>query len=122
MPTAAELVGEIAARRFERGLDRPHDVVVRHDPVGAIVAHREHGAAVLHQRRGEAGHADEGVAGDVHRLGEALGGAVEQAATQVLERREGDRMHQDVELAPALPDLVEHGLELAGDGDVERRR
>ena len=40
------------------------------------------------------------MAGDVHRLGEALGRAVEQPALQVLLRREGDRVHQDVEPAP----------------------
>jgi hypothetical protein len=41
------------------------------------------------------------MAGDVHRLGKALGRAVEQAAAQVLERREGNGMDQDIELAPA---------------------
>src|SRR5580704_10556641 len=115
-----QLEGEVAAGGFEGGLDRPHDVVVRHHAVGAVVAHGEHRAAVGHQRRREPGHADKGMAGNVHRLGEALGRAVEQAAAQVLERGEGDRMDQDVELAPAPADLVEHCLELARHGNVQR--
>ena len=34
------------------------------------------------------------------------------AALQVFLRREGDRMHEDVELAPLIGDRVEHLLEL----------
>ena len=99
---AAQLVREIAAARLERRLHRTHHVVVRHHLVGAVVAHREHGAAVLHERRGEPRHAHEGMAGHVHRLGESFRGAIEKAALQVLLRREGDRMHEDVEPAPLL--------------------
>ena len=121
MPLAAQLVGEVAAAGFERRLHRPHDVVVRHDLVGAVVAHREHRAAVLHQRRRQPGHAHERMAGDVHRLGEARGRAVEEAALQVFLRREGDRVHQDVEPAPLLVDRLEHRLELARRRDVERQ-
>src|SRR6266481_4159614 len=36
-----QLVGEVAAGGLECGLDRPHEVVVRHDAVGAVVAHGE---------------------------------------------------------------------------------
>ena len=102
MPLRPELVGEIAAAGFERRLHRAHHVVVRHDLVRAVVAHREHRAAVLHQRRRELRHAHERVAGHVHRLREARRRAVEQAALQVFLRREGDRVHEDVEPAPLL--------------------
>ena len=115
----SQFIGQVAAGSFEGCLHRPHHVVIRHDPVGAVVAHGEHGAAFRHQRRGEPGHTDEGMAGDVHRLGEALGGAFEQATAQILQGGKGDRVNQDIELAPTASDLIEDRLELAGNGDIE---
>ena len=40
-------------------------------------------------------------------------------ALQVFLRREGDRVHQDVQLAPVRPDAVEYRLQLAGHGNVQ---
>ena len=116
-----ELVSEIAAAGFERRLHRTHDAVRGHDLVGAVVAHREHGAAVLHERRRELGHAHEGMARHVHRLGEPAGGAIEESALQVFLRRERDRVHEHVEAAPLARNFVEHGFELPGHGHVERQ-
>ena len=61
------------------------------------------------------------MAGDVHRLGEALGGAFEQATAQILQGGKGDRVNQYIELAPTASNLIENRLELAGNGDVEGR-
>lgn len=51
-----QFIGEIATGRFQRGLDRSHDIVVRNHLVGAIVAHREHRAALCHQGGRKLGH------------------------------------------------------------------
>ena len=120
MPRGPQLVGEVPARRLERRLHRPHHVVVGHHPVRADVAHGEHRPAVLHQGCGQLRHPDEGVAGDVHRLGEPCRRAVQEPALEVLLRREGDGVDQAVQLPPASPDEVEHRLELAGDAHVQR--
>src|SRR5690606_11990199 len=48
---AAEVDGEIAHRRLERRLGHAHDVVVRHDPLGAVIGEGEEAAAVRHHRR-----------------------------------------------------------------------
>src|SRR6516225_5169474 len=60
------------------------------------------------------------MARNVHRLGETLGRAVQDAALKVGLGSKSDRMDQDVEPAPFRPDLIEHRLELPGDGDVDR--
>lgn len=114
-----ELVCEITARGFQRRLHRSHDIVVRDHFIGAIVAHREHGAAVAHQRRRKLGHANEGVAGHIHRLGEPACRAVEQPALQVLLRGESDGVDQNVEPAPLAPDGVKHCLQLTGRAHVQ---
>ena len=114
----AELIGQIAAHRLQRRLHRAHDIVVRHDAIGAEVAHREHRPAIGHQRRGEFRHANEGMARNVHRLGEALGRAVQDAALKIGLGREGDRMDQDVEPPPFRADLIEHRFQLSGNGDI----
>jgi immune inhibitor A len=108
----AELVGEIARAGLERGLHRPHDVVVRHDLARAVIAHGEERPAILHQRRREARHAHVRMAGDVDRLREAFGRALEQPALEVFLRRPGDRMDQDVEAPPILLDAREYRLEI----------
>jgi hypothetical protein len=113
-PDAAwpELVRQVAAGRLQCGLDRSHQVVVRHHLVGAVVAHGEQGAAIAHERHRPAGQPQEGVAGDVHRLREAGGRAVQQATLQIGLRGEGNGMEQQVKLAPSLSDRVEDGIEL----------
>ena len=114
-----EFVGQVAAGSLQRRLDRPHDVVVRHDAIGAVIAHREHRAAFGHQRRRELRHSDEGMAGHVHRLGEAFGRTVEKPDLKVLLRRKGDRMHENVEPSPCVLNLLEHRLQLSRNGNVD---
>ena len=58
--------------------------------------------------------------GNIHRLGEALRRAVEEAALQILLRREGDGMNEQIEPSPILRD----GSKTASNSplrDVERR-
>ena len=73
-PDAAgpELGREIPNGRFERGLYRTHDAVARNDLLGADIGHGEQGPALVHERLGEARHAHEGVARDVHGASEAF--------------------------------------------------
>src|SRR5271157_5503407 len=115
----SELIGEVAPSCFERRLDWTHHIVVRHDAIGAVVTHREHHTALAHQRRRELRHSDEGMAGNVHRLSEALSGTIEQPALKIFLGREGDRMDEDVEPAPLGAHFVEHRLQLPWDLDVD---
>ena len=68
----AQLEREIAAGAFEGSFDRPHHIVVRNNFVRAVISHGEHGAALGHKRGRQLGHANEGMAGNIHRFGEAL--------------------------------------------------
>jgi hypothetical protein len=87
---------------------------------GAEVAHREQRAAVRHERFGEARHAEERVARDVHRAGEALARAVGDAAVQIGGRREGDRVQDEVEPPPLRANRFEQRFQVAAALDVER--
>jgi hypothetical protein len=127
MPEAArvasgpELGRDVAHRALQRRLGDAHDVVVRHHHLAAVIRHGEHRAAVLHQWLGEMRHAEERPARHVHRGGEAFARHIDDAAAQRLLGREGDRVHQDVEPAPFLGDVLEHGLHLARLADVHRQ-
>ncbi|EEF24818.1 conserved hypothetical protein, partial [Ricinus communis] len=79
----SQLVRQIAAGRLQRRLHRPHDVVVGHHLVCAVIAHRKQRAAIGHQRRRQFRHAHKGMAGHIDRLQEAVQRAVEQAALHV---------------------------------------
>jgi hypothetical protein len=59
------------------------------------MAHREQRPAIRHQRLGEPRHADEEMAGDVHRQQKALARAVDHAAVQVLPGRKRDRVQRE---------------------------
>src|ERR1700692_391110 len=59
------------------------------------------------------------MAGDVHRLGEPLGRAIQQPALEIRFGHEGDRVNKDIETAPWFGDLPEYRCELSGYGDVE---
>ena len=120
MPFRTEFGGDVADGGLERGLRHAHDIVVLHHHLAAVIGHGEHGAAILHQRFGQMRHPQERPARDVHRLQEAVATDVHHASVQRLLRREGDRMQQEVELAPFLLDSFEHLLHLALDHDVQR--
>ena len=51
-PLGAEVIGEITRRGFERGLCHAHHVVVRHDPLRALIGQGQEGSAVLDHQRG----------------------------------------------------------------------
>ena len=46
MPVAAEIGGQVAHARLQRGLRHAHHVVVRHDLLGAVVGERQQRAAL----------------------------------------------------------------------------
>src|SRR5208283_1160295 len=118
----AELGGEIAARRFKRRLDGSHQVVVLDHAVRAIEAHREERAALLHQRLGETGHANEGMAGNVHGEEESFARTVGHAPMQILLRGEGNRVHGEIKAAPCLPDARKEGFHRPVQLNIERHK
>ena len=107
----AEISGEIAHARFERGLGHAHHVVMRHHLLGAVIGQRQQRAAVLHQRLGALGQRGEGVAGDQQRLGEIVLGRVDIAPVELLLVGKGDGVDQEIERAPLLGDRREHGFD-----------
>lgn len=60
MNLASREIGcQITHARFERGLDRTHQVVIVDRPFGAVESHGHQAAAVVHQRHRQLRHADE---------------------------------------------------------------
>jgi hypothetical protein len=114
----AELEGQVAHRRFERGLGQRHHVVVRHDFFGGVVGEGDNAAAFGHQRHRAAAHGDQRVDAHVVRDAKALAAGVDELALQVLGGRIGDGVHQDVDLAVLLLERGEQGLDLLVVGDV----
>mmetsp|Transcript_15010 Transcript_15010/g.58821 ORF Transcript_15010/g.58821 Transcript_15010/m.58821 type:complete len:311 (-) Transcript_15010:38-970(-) len=117
----AQLGREVAHAGLQRGLHRAHQAVAGHHLFGTEVAHGDQAATLRHQRLGQARHAQQGVAGDVHRAGEAGGAGVDDAAHQVGLGREGDGVDEKVQPAPLPRDGVEHRLQLAGLLHVQRQ-
>ena len=58
------------------------------------------------------------VAGDQHGLGKIVGGGFEIAAVELILVGEGDRMHDEIDLAPLLLQHVERRIDGGGVGDV----
>ena len=96
----AEVGGEIAHGRLERGLGDAHHVVVRHPLLGAVIGEREQRAAVRHQLLGALGDGGERVAADQHRLREIVRRGVDVAAGELLLVGERDGVHEEIERAP----------------------
>src|SRR5215831_10667707 len=59
------------------------------------------------------------MARNVHRLGEAFGGAVEKPALKFGLGCEGDRMDENVQPAPSCANLFKGGLQLPRDGNID---
>ena len=81
---APELGRHVGDRGFERPLDRTHDAILLNRLLSAIVGDGEQAAAGRHQGLGELRHSEERMHGDEHGVGEALRGAVDHPAVQVL--------------------------------------
>jgi hypothetical protein len=97
---------------------------MRHGALAAEVGHRHDRSAAgrLHQRLRRARRRDEGVGRDVDRHPEAFARRVGEAPFEVLGRREGDRVHEQVELAaPGGGDLGEDAVEIGVGAHVARR-
>ena len=117
----AEVPGEVPHGRVERRLGDAHHVVVRHRALAAEVGHRQDRAAArgLHQRLRRARAGDERVGADVERHPEAVARRVGEAALEILRRREGDRVHEQVELpAERLAHLAEDARDVLVGADV----
>ena len=96
----AEIFGHIAHARFERGFGDAHDVVVRHDFLGAVIGERQHAAAVRHHLLGALRDRGERVAGDVHRHREIVRRRVDVAALELLLVGERDGVDDEIERCP----------------------
>ena len=117
----AQFGGQVAHRCFQRRLHGSHQAIIGDDFLGAQVTHGHQAAAVRHQGFGQLRHAHEGVAGDIHRLREAVSRTVRHAAMQVLFGRVSDGMDHEIEPPPLLRDLRKQRFELARHGHVEWR-
>ena len=89
-----------------------HDVVVRHDPFGAIVGQGHDAAAIGHQGHRALGHGGQGVAGDVQRAQEVVAAGVDVLALQFFLVGIGDGVNQKVDGAPLFLDRGKHGLSI----------
>ena len=114
----AEVGGEVTDGGFEAGLGYSHHVVVGDDLFGGVKTHGHNAAAIGHQRGGSAGDGDERVDADVKGDAEALAGAVDELAAQLLGGGEGHGVDEDVELAVLLLEGCEEGVDLGVVGDV----
>ena len=117
----AHFSGQIPHGAFERRLDRPHHVVMRNDFLAAVVGRGQQAAAVSHQRFGQARHADEGVARDVHRLEKALPRSVGHTACKIALGRIGNGMKQEIELSPIAFNGTKHRFRLRVIAHVQRK-
>src|SRR5208337_1709178 len=94
----------IANRGLQRGFHRTHQIILLDDLLGTIEGDGEEASALAHERLGQTGHTDEGMAGDVHRQRKASLRAIRNPAVQILLRRIGDRMEQEIEASPLIAD------------------
>ena len=119
----AEIVGHEPHVGFQARLRETHDVVARQCADCAEVAQRQHGAgAALHAGAGCAPERGEAVAGDIVRDLEPFPAHdVDVAAFELIGRRVGDRVDQDVEAVPALPERLEERVDLPVVGHVQRQ-
>ena len=118
-----EIRGEIAHRRFERGLRDAHHVVVREHAIAAEERQRQHAAAAArrHQRLRAARQRDQRVGADVERLLESVARGIHEPAGDLFARRERGAVHDEVEPAVRLLDLRVDRGDLVVAGDVERQ-
>ena len=114
----AEIGGEIAHRRFKRGLGDAHHVVMRHPFLGAVIGQRQHGAAVRHQLLGALRYRRERVAAHQHGLGEIVLRGVDVAAVELVLVGKRDRVDQEVDRAPGGLHGGEHRVDGRWLGDV----
>ena len=121
----AQILGQIPHRRLERGLGHPHDVVVRHHPLGPVIGQRHQAAAVGHHRRRPPRDRGERIDRDVHRHQEVVAAGVGIAAAQFLLVGKADRVDDEVERAPFLfqrREQVVHRLHVAHVARNDQRR
>ena len=112
--------GNVANGCFKRRLRYAHHIVILDHHLATVIGHGEHGSAILHQWLGQMGHSHERPARDIHRLEEAVAADVHHASMECFLRGKGDRVQQEIELPPFLPDPFEHLLRLAFDHDIHR--
>src|SRR5271157_1941467 len=107
-----KLRGDVSDRSLQRGFDGTHEIVVFDDLFRTVEGDREQASASRHEGLGQARHANERMARNVHGEREAGLRAIGDPAVQILLRREGDRMQQKIEPAPPLADPREPRLKL----------
>ncbi len=114
----AEVGGEVAHARLQRGLGDAHDVVMRYPLLRPVIGEREQRAAVRHHRLGALGDRRERIAADQHRLGEIIRRGVDIAAVELFAVGEGDGVEQEIDAAPGRLQLRERGIDRCRLGDI----
>ena len=106
----AEVRGEVAHRRLERGLGDAHHVVVGDDLLGAVVGQRQDRAAAAEVAAAPRGRARRASRRDTSRASAKPSREVStKRAVEVLALGVGERVDEDVELAAAPAQRLEDG-------------
>jgi hypothetical protein len=111
-PVGAQVVRQIAHRRFQCRLGHAHHVVIGRHAVGALIGQRQDRAAIGHQMRGPPRHVDQRKARDRQRIAKVLARGVDEAAGQLVLVGIGDRVDHEIQAAPFLLER--------GEGRVQR--
>src|SRR5262249_3880301 len=120
----AQVSGQIADARLERGLRDAHHVVVREDALAAQVREREDAAATarFHQRQGGSRERDERVGGHVQSDTESFARRLDERLREILTQRVGRAVDQKVQTAVLFLNLGEKQGHLLVVRDVARQQ
>src|SRR5690606_1165863 len=108
---AAEINRQIPDTGLKASLRNAHDVVVRHHLFGSVIGQRQKRTTIRHQLLGALRHSRERIDGNVHRTPEVTAWRVDIAAVELFLVREGDGMHERVDLAPLLLEILEDSVD-----------
>ncbi len=114
----SQIAGEVAGDGLQRGFGDGHSVVPRHDLLGGVVGQADDAATLGHERLGAFRHRNQAVGADVEGHLETLARNLDEAPAHVFPAGEGDRMHQNIDLAEPRLHFVEHGVKLVIVADI----
>ena len=91
---------------------------MRHPFLGTIIGQCQHRAAIDHQFFGPLRHGGKGIARDQQRIGEIVLRGLDIAPGELVLVGKSDAMHDEIEAAPVLSDILEHGIDGRRIGDI----